>query len=71
MMCGVLESALGGLNLEGYDRSRRRASRGVVSFLTMWLSESDWKSLVVGGGGSILVERGGLIVAMAARAGNQ
>jgi len=67
----VLESALGGLDLEGNDRSRRRASLGVMSWLAIWWTESDWNSLVVAGGGPVLVDGGGLIVAMAARAGNQ
>lgn len=67
----MLESALGGLDLEGTDRSRRRASLGVMSWLAIWWTESDWNSLVVAGGGPVLVDGGGLIVAMAARAGNQ
>lgn len=63
----MLESARGGLDLKGNDRSRRRASLGVISWLA--LTESDWKSLVVVGGGAVLVDGGCLIVAMAARAG--
>lgn len=69
MTCGVLESALGGLDLKGNDRSRRRASLGVISWLA--LTEWDWKRLVVVGGGAVVVDGGGLIVAMAARADKQ
>lgn len=49
MMCGVLESALGGLGFDGVDLSRR-ASLGDMSLVAIWFTDSVRKKMFMSGG---------------------